>query len=64
MPPGTTLRLGGGPGKERSVFTADFREVGTIGWTPSAQGLIVAEATGDSGKFALEHIGPGKVDRD
>jgi hypothetical protein len=64
MPPGTALRLGGGPGKERSVFTADFREVGAIGWTPSAQGLIVAEATGDTGKFTLEHIGPGKVNRD
>jgi hypothetical protein len=38
---GTALRLGGGPGKERSVFTADSREVGTIGWTPSAQGLMV-----------------------
>jgi superfamily II DNA/RNA helicase len=64
MPPGTALRLGGGPGKERSVFTADFRDVGTISWTPSAQGLIVAEATGDTGKFTLEHIGPGKVNRD
>lgn len=64
MPPGTPLRLGGGPGKERSVFTADFREVGTIGWAPSPHGLIVADATGDSGKFALEHIGPGKVNRD
>lgn len=64
MPPGTPLRLGRGPGKERSVFTADFREVGTIGWTPSARGLIVADATGDSGKFVLEHIGPGKVNRD
>ncbi len=64
MPPGTPLRLGGGPGKERSVFTADFREVGTIDWTPSVYGLIVADATGDSGKFALEHIGSGKVNRD
>jgi hypothetical protein len=64
MPPGTPLRLGGGPGKERSVFTADFREVGTIGWTPSAHGLIVARATGDAGKFALEYIGPGQVNCD
>ena len=64
MPPGTPLRLGGGPGKERSVFTADFREVGSLGWTPSAHGQIVAGATVDSGKFALEYIGPGKVNRD
>ena len=64
MPPGTPLRLGGGPGKERSVFTADFREVGSLGWTPSAYGLIVAGATSDPGKFALEYIGPGKVNRD
>lgn len=64
MPPGTPLRLGGGPGRERGVFTADFREVGSLGWTPSAHGLIVAGATGDSGKFALEYIGPGKVNRD
>lgn len=64
MPPGTPLRLGGGPGKERSVFTADFREVGSLGWTPSAHGLIVASATGDSSKFALEYMGPGKVNPD
>jgi superfamily II DNA/RNA helicase len=61
MPPGTALRLGGGPGKERSVFTAEFREVGNLGWTPSAHGLIVATATGDADKFALEYVGPGKV---
>lgn len=64
MPPGTALRLGGGPGKERSVFTADFREVGRLGWTPSAEGLIVANATGEHGKFALEYVGPGAVNRD
>lgn len=64
MPPGTPLRLGGGLGKERSVFTADFQEVGTIPWTPSTHGLILAEATGDPGKVALEYIGPGKVNRD
>jgi hypothetical protein len=63
MPPGTPLRLGGGVGKERSVFTADFREVGTIGWTPSSKGLILATSTSDLGKVALEFLGPGKVDR-
>lgn len=64
LPPGTPLRLGGGPAKERSVFTADFQEVGTIGWTPSAHGLIVACATGEAGKLVLEYIGPGQVNRD
>ena len=63
MPPGTPLRLGGGPGKERSVFTADFREVGTLGWTPSSMGLIVATSTNDLGKFSLEYLGPGNVNR-
>lgn len=63
MSPGTPLRLGGGAGKERSVFTADFREVGTLGWTPSSKGLIVATSTGDLDKFTLEYLGPGKVNR-
>ena len=63
MPPGTPLRLGGGTGKERSVFTADFREIGTLGWTPSSKGLIVATSTSDLGKFDLEYLGPGNVDR-
>ena len=63
MPPGTPLRLGGGPGKERSVFTADFREVGTLGWTPSSMGSIVATSTNDLGKFSLEYLGPGNVNR-
>ncbi|MBL8372035.1 MAG: DEAD/DEAH box helicase [Burkholderiaceae bacterium] len=64
MPPGTPLRLGGGPGKERSVFTADFREVGTLSWTPSSKGLIVATSTNELGKFGLEYLGPGSVDRE
>ena len=63
MPPGTPLRLCGGAGKERSVFTADFREVGTLGWTPSSKGLIVSTSTGDLDKFTLEYLGPGKVNR-
>jgi len=63
MPPGTPLRLGGGPGKERSVFTSDFREVGTLGWTPTSKGLIVATSTSDFGKLSLEYLGPGRVDR-
>ena len=63
MPPGTALRLGGGPGKERSVFTADFREIGRLAWKPSSEGLVVANATGELCKFALEYVGPGAVNR-
>lgn len=63
MPPGTPLRLGGWPGKERSVFTSDFREVGTLGWTPSSKGLIVATSTSDLGNISLEYLGPGEVSR-
>jgi len=62
IPLGTPLRLGGGPGRERSVFTADFQEVGVLRWTPpSTKGLIIATATADTGKINLEYLGPGKV---
>lgn len=64
MPPGTPLRLGGGPGKERVVFTADFRVVGALSWTPSSKGLIVANSTNELGKLSLEYLGPGHVDSD
>jgi len=63
VPPGTPLRLGGGPGKERSVFTADFQEVATLAWTPGVQGVIVATSTDDPGKLAVEYLGPGVVGR-
>ena len=63
LPPGTPLRLGGRGGKERSVFTGEFQEVGKLGWTPSAEGLIIASATGEPGRFALEYLGPGDVNR-
>lgn len=63
MPPGTALRVGGGPGKERSVFSADFREVGVIGWTPNpfAKGVMIATANGARDKFDLEYIGPNDM---
>ncbi|MBS1186618.1 MAG: ski2-like helicase [Burkholderiaceae bacterium] len=61
MPPGTPLRIGGGPGRERSVLTSDFQEVGMLRWTPSTKGLIVATATANVEKFDLEYLGPGKV---
>ncbi len=61
MAPGTPLRVGGGPGKERSVFTADYREVGVLKWTPNpnAQGIFVSTATGAVDKFHFDYIGPG-----
>jgi len=60
MPPGTALRIGGGPGKEQSVFSADYREVGVIGWmpNPAARGLMIATSNGSQEKFDLEYIGP------
>jgi superfamily II DNA/RNA helicase len=60
MAPGAALRLGGGPGRERTVFSADFTDVGSIGWNPNpaAIGLVIATATGDSDKFRLEYLGP------
>lgn len=61
--PGTPLRLGGAPGRERSVFTADFQEVGMLSWTPNVKGLIVATATADIRKFDLEYLGPGELVR-
>ncbi len=60
MPPGTALRIGGGVGKEQSVFCADYREVGVIGWmpNPAARGLMIATSNGSQEKFDLEYIGP------
>lgn len=63
MPPGKALRLGGGPGKERGVFTADFREVGTLSFTPNPEraGLVIATATGAVDTLALEYLGPNDL---
>lgn len=60
MPPGMALRIGGGPGKEQSVFSADYREVGMIGWMPNpvAMGVMIATSNGSQDKFDLEYIGP------
>jgi hypothetical protein len=62
-PAGTPLRLGGGPGKERAVFTADFREVGRIKWSPNhrALGVTVATASGASDTLDVQYIGPGDL---
>jgi superfamily II DNA/RNA helicase len=63
MPPGTALRLGAGPGKERSVLTADYQEVGTLNWVPNpkATGLTIATATGAMDKLWFEYIGPADL---
>jgi superfamily II DNA/RNA helicase len=60
MPPGMALRIGGGPGKEQSVLSADYREVGMIGWVPNpaARGVMIATSNGSQDKFDLEYIGP------
>lgn len=59
-PPGIPLRLGGGLGTERSVLTADYKEVGTLTWTPNpkAVGVIVATSSGASDKLDFDYIGP------
>lgn len=63
MPPGMPLRLGGGLGKEKNVYSADYREVGVIGWTPNpaAKGIIIATANGTKDHFDVEYIGPGDM---
>lgn len=60
MPPGLPLRLGGCTGKERSVFTADYREVGALTWTPNpnAVGVVVATSNGAPDQLDFEYIGP------
>lgn len=63
MPPGTPLRLGGGPGKEDAIYTADFKEVGKIGYAFNrhAVGLTVATATGAVDKIHFEYVGPNDL---
>ncbi len=60
MPPGEALRIGGYPGKEQCIYSADYQEVGTIGWTPNplAKGLMIATSNGSKEKFDLEYVGP------
>lgn len=60
MPLGTPLRLGGELGKEDAIYTADFKEVGKIGYAfnRSAVGLSISTATGAANEIAFEYIGP------
>ncbi|GKS96872.1 DEAD/DEAH box helicase [Acidovorax sp. SUPP2825] len=63
MPPGTPLRLGGGVGKEDAIYTADFKEVGKIGYAfnRAAIGLSIATATGALNTISFEYIGPNDL---
>jgi hypothetical protein len=60
MPPGRPLRIGGGPGRGRTVYTASFEEVGVLNANINehASGLAVATATGEADKIFVEYIGP------
>jgi hypothetical protein len=60
MPPGNALRLGGQTGKERAVFTADYKEVGTLLFTPNPgrAGVVIATATGSADTLEFEYVGP------
>lgn len=63
LPPGTPLRLGGGPGKEDAIYTADFQEVGRViyAFNRNAVGLTIATATGAPDQIGFEYIGPGDL---
>ncbi|RUP29432.1 MAG: DEAD/DEAH box helicase [Curvibacter sp.] len=58
--PGTALRLGGGPGRERSIYTSDFNYLGEVLYNvnAAATGLTVAVSTGAADSLAFEYIGP------
>lgn len=61
QPPGKPLRIGGGPGKERSVYTVDFREVGHISWNPNSAGVLIANVGSDPYQVSALYLGPGGV---
>lgn len=60
MPPGKPLRIGGGPGKEHLIYTAEFEEVGEAiyPFNKDAVGLTIAVATGEQERIHFEYIGP------
>ncbi|OQS46251.1 hypothetical protein B0T49_14805 [Chromobacterium violaceum] len=57
---GTALRIGGGPGKEHIVYSADFTELGVLKYKPEpdAVGVINATVSGSPNQIKLEYIGP------
>lgn len=62
-PPGTPLRVGGGPGKEDAIYTADFQEIGRVlyAFNRNAVGLTVATSTSVPDQIGFEYIGPGDL---
>ncbi|MDI1259905.1 DEAD/DEAH box helicase [Aquabacterium sp.] len=64
MPSGMPLRFEPrGPTGEVRVFTADYQEVGTLGFRPNlkASGLTLPIATGAADKLEFEYIGPDTI---
>lgn len=62
-PKGVVLRFGLPGENPRSVFTADYSEVGQLRWTPNpgALGLVVAESIGSDQQLAFEYLGPDSI---
>lgn len=62
-PPGTALRLGGGPGEEDTVFSADFKRVGKVRYpfNREAVGLTIATANGSNDSIDIEYLGPNDL---
>jgi transposase len=64
MPPGKPLRFEPrGPGGQLRVFTADYVEVGELGFklNPHAVGLLLPVATGEMNRLEFEYIGPDDI---
>jgi hypothetical protein len=51
------------PGKERSVYTADFQEVGQISWNPNSAGVLIANVGRNPYQISGEYLGSGGVVR-
>lgn len=60
VPPGQPLLIGGGPGRENLVYTADFEKVGEViyPFNKNAVGLTIAVSTAEPDRIHLEYIGP------
>jgi len=57
---GTALRIGGGPGKEHVVYSADLTELGALTHKPEPDivGVVIATASSSPNKLWIEYIGP------
>jgi superfamily II DNA/RNA helicase len=60
MPPGKPLRIDLGPGKERGVYTSDYRLVGRMDEPAKldSHGLVLATASGAADSFQVQYVGP------